>query len=200
MRATLKVQCGRYEGACVHYEPENSRQAWFPSTSEISSFNYTYITELHQQAWFCVQPHGDTPTRAAMYGCWLDGAIAVVFDPNVTHTLAFQNFIDYSMLTVWVDPAWLDETDLYTILSKYSQENLQKRYEYLYAIRKVFRYSENPYLDISYRHLDEIEPYEDALSLSVKAVLNRAKHSMSTRSRRSAARRKEVPGSVATSV
>lgn len=174
LRANLRLQCGQHEDVCLHYEPNNSRQAWFPSTQEISSFNYTHIQELHQQAWFCVQPHGDTPTRAAMYGCWLDGAIVVVFDPNVTHTLAFQDYIDYSMLSIYVDPAWLEQMDLYSILSTYTQKDLHRRYEYLYAVRKVFRYSENPYLDLKQTNLDSIESNEDATSLAVKSVLRRA--------------------------
>jgi hypothetical protein len=67
------------------------------------------VVAAHARAWFCVQPHGDTPTHVALADCLATGlALPCVFDEYLFDMLPFADVLPYRAFIAYVPPedAW----------------------------------------------------------------------------------------------
>ena len=87
LRVALAKECRAAPGEC-----------WFlPFTS------FAEVLDMYRAAWFCAQPHGDTPTRSALLDCLASGlAVPAVFDEYLFDMLPFADVLDYRSMLVYV--------------------------------------------------------------------------------------------------
>jgi len=67
------------------------------------------MVAAHAAAWFCVQPHGDTPTHLGLADCLATGlAVPCVFDEYLFDMLPFADVLPYRAFMAYVPPedAW----------------------------------------------------------------------------------------------
>jgi len=67
------------------------------------------VVAAHAAAWFCVQPHGDTPTHVGLADCLAAGlAVPCVFDDYLFDMLPFADVLPYRAFMAYVpaEDAW----------------------------------------------------------------------------------------------
>ncbi|KAK9822431.1 hypothetical protein WJX74_006996 [Apatococcus lobatus] len=142
-----------------------------PSSESRTSFAYNGIQQASGESWFCIQPSGDTPTRAATFDCLMAGAIPVFFDPLIIELLPFGDKIPWRDIVV-VEPEYNRAETTLEALTKIPLDARLKRLRLLHNAQTILQYSINPdHRQIQFRTRHEQTPQDDAFTSSLKAVL-----------------------------
>ena len=89
LRELVAQQCQEAPGEC-----------WYMGYSSFGE-----VIDSYRRAWFCVHPHGDTPTRSALLDCLASGlAVPAVFDEHLMTLLPFADVVDFGSMLAYVPP------------------------------------------------------------------------------------------------
>ena len=160
LRRNISEQCNASPGECLFLKYSN---------------NFMVVIESYQKAWFCVQPHGDTPTRSSLADCIASGlALPCVFDPYLFDMLPFADVVNYRNFMVYVpaDAVMLPGASIVKYLGEYSNETLASMLVSLQRVSHVFQYAVQPnHLLVRWDSMYAVHAQDDAFTMSLKAVL-----------------------------
>jgi hypothetical protein len=124
-------------------------------------------------AWFCVQPTGDSPLRRSMFDCIQAGSIPVVFTSEAMEVFPFRDYISPENLMLELQPEVGPK--LFTdVLPAVPMHRKQQYLRYIAEYHQVLQYSLTPQSQlITWDKLGVIEAFDDALTLSLKLLLNK---------------------------
>ncbi len=165
---TLRTQLMNH---CMGSNPRLTKCKFIsPTKGTRTGFNYTSIQQVAGQAWYCLQPPGDTPTRAAIFDCLMAGAIPVFFDPLITELLPFGDKIPWKdIITILPDSG----TNPIEVLSRIPTETRLEQLRRLHDAQPILQYSSDPdHSQIQFGLLDVQMQQDDAFTSTVKAVLH----------------------------
>jgi hypothetical protein len=132
LRKLLRAQCEEKPQLCEHYEPQY--------------FDNTHITMLNRRAIFCLNPPGDSSTRASFYDSLLMGCIPVIFRPNVMY--AYGDLIDYyGTMVVYIDENLIlnGTANIVTQLQAIDVSSISRKQEAIEEYRPILQYSLQDY-------------------------------------------------------
>ncbi|KAK9834600.1 hypothetical protein WJX74_005526 [Apatococcus lobatus] len=135
------------------------------------------VAQLRRQhdSLFCIQPHGDLPTRIAFYDCiGLATTLPVVFDHHMLANLAFSDVVQYRSFAVYLplEQALDASVSVVAELQKLDMSSLVSQLEALRNVSHVMVYASDPqHKLVSFQSRWDITPQDDAFTMSVKAVL-----------------------------
>lgn len=152
LRHTLQAHCDQRPGKC-HFLATGSKNWTVQATAK-----------LYSQAVFCLQPHGDSASRNALYDCCLHGTIPVVFQRD--YPFAFGSMLPWHKMAFFVSEDELKSKNIVDILSEVPQSEVKERRANLLSQRHLLQYS----MDTDYRALDynNLTKYDDAVTVSIK--------------------------------
>ena len=165
LRQQLKKEClasNSWQSDCQHIGP---------GLDSRTGFAYDGIQQAAKESWFCMQPSGDTPTRAATFDCLMAGAIPVFFDPLIYELLPYGDKIPWRDIVVIQLESNRDVTTL-EMLTKMPLDARLKRLRLLHDAQTILQYSINPnHRQIQFSTRDEQSLEDDAFTSMLKAVL-----------------------------
>ena len=136
------------------------------------------IVDSYRRAWFCVQPHGDTPTRSALLDCMASGlAVPCVFDRFLFDLLPFADVIDYRSMMAYIpaDDAMAPGASFLDWLRGYDGAARADMLGRLRAVSQALQYAVQPeHLLVRHDRLGAVDALDDAFTMSFKAVLRHA--------------------------
>ncbi|KAG2500736.1 hypothetical protein HYH03_001500 [Edaphochlamys debaryana] len=126
-----------------------------------------------EQSWFCLQPHGDTPSRKGVYDSLLLGCIPVVFDRYVLDTFPFADVLDPSRLVAYVPRSVVNATNIVDHLNRrYPPKKRQAMLAHILAVKHVFQWSlSSDPRPLRWDALDTASPHDDAFSMLLKRTV-----------------------------
>lgn len=163
-RKQLKDEClaSKWQSECQHIGPTSESR---------TDFAYDRIQQAAQEAWFCIQPSGDTPTRAATFDCIMAGAIPVFFDPLMVELLPFGDKIPWREIVVILQESSQAGTPL-EVLTRMPLDVRLNRLRLLHDAQTILQYSINPdHRQIQFSTRTQQTPQDDAFTSMLKAVL-----------------------------
>lgn len=145
-------------------------ECWYMHYSDFHT-----VIESYQKAWFCVQPHGDTPTRSALADCIAAGlALPCVFDDYMFDMMPFADVVNYRDFMAYVpaDEVMLPGASVLDYLRAFSSDTRASMLAHLQRVSHVFQYAVQPnHLLVRWDSVSAIHARDDAFTMSLKAVL-----------------------------
>ncbi|PSS35914.1 Xyloglucan galactosyltransferase [Actinidia chinensis var. chinensis] len=157
IRGEIIDQCLGARGKCK----------WLDCSLNGNCDNPTYVMEMFQNAKFCLQPRGDTPTRRSTFDSILAGCIPVFFSAETAYTQYMwhlpKNYTKYSVF-IPEDAIKYGTANIENVLSRIQEgEVFAMREEVIRLIPKII--FANP--------MGRLGTFEDAFDIAVKGVLKR---------------------------
>jgi len=138
-----------------------------------TSFSDAEAAGYYRRAVFCLQPHGDTPTRSSFYDAIAWGCINVMFDKKVH--FPFRRCIkDWEHMTYFIPlDAVLGGRDAVDVLKKISPREIEDMQRRIERVRRSMMYSLAPRRDnVRLGNVGMMEDSDDAFSLAIKDALD----------------------------
>lgn len=132
------------------------------------------VEKLFMESEFCLQPPGDSPTRKSVFDSLIAGCIPVVFDPFTTHYQYPWHFPeDHRKYSVYIDQDEVKMSEL-NVMQKLVKIPLKER-------QKMRKYIIDELMPrLVYAHANaKLEKFEDAFTLAVNSLLERAVRKLS---------------------
>ena len=106
--------------------------------------SFAEVIDTYRHSWFCVQPHGDTPTRSALLDCLASGlAVPAVFDEYLADMLPFADVVDFRTILAYVPEEDIMGTggSLLQSLKEYSNDTRMTMLENVQRVAHAFQYA-----------------------------------------------------------
>ena len=143
-----------------------------PGAGSRTSFAQDQIQQTTAEAWFCIQPFGDTPTRAATFDCIMAGAIPVFFDALMIDLLPFADKVPWEDAMVVLPEADHAGASMLQALREVPVEARLKKLAQLHKAHAILQYSVNPdHRQVQFSSRSFQLPQDDAFTSTFKGVL-----------------------------
>ncbi|XP_067669692.1 uncharacterized protein [Haliotis asinina] len=113
-------------------------------TQECSETHLNITVEWMENAVFCLQPHGDSPTRKSFYDSIQSGCIPVIFKFSYQNVVyPFQDVLNYTDFVVSVDAHRIDKykEKIHDILKKIPQNEIERLHKNVVHVARKLQYS-----------------------------------------------------------
>ena len=167
IRKALQAACLLAGSDCVHVSPD------YTGEQAASAALQYYVNASN--AWFCMQPIGDTPTRRSTFDCLLAGSIPVFLDQSSMDHFPWSDLLNASEL-ILVHPGVMVADIFSHWLPAVPLKERQARLKKIAQVAHVFQYSLTPHSGlIRWDNIDVLEKWDDAFTFSMKALLRNLK-------------------------
>ncbi|GLC70996.1 hypothetical protein PLESTF_001059200 [Pleodorina starrii] len=134
------------------------------------------LAEAMERSWFCLQPHGDTPTRKSVYDGLMVTCIPVVFDQVVLDSFPFREVYDPSKIVVLAPRAGIENgtSNIVDYLeANYPLERRLQMVAEILRVRHIYQWSQHP--DPRAASWDTLHTFtrrDDALTMAIKRAVH----------------------------
>ncbi len=173
LREALRAQCAARPGQCRFTERVTEEKGVLGGSARA----VVAALAVTGRAWFCLQPHGDTPSRQGWYDCLGMGAIPVLFDAAQLEMFPFQHALNPAEFTAFV-PRALTLSEGFNVVdylgARYPVRQRRRMLERLHAVQHGLLYAEAPLAAASLRFgdgLGRLADTDDAFTMALKTLV-----------------------------
>lgn len=168
IRQQLWEACSIAQESCTHISPDTAKDG------EVNEQTAEWAEGFFQQAsqaWYCMQPAGDTPTRRSTFDCLLAGSIPVLFDLESLQHFPWADVIEPASLALLVNES--DINILFSdILPGISHQQRDQMLHRIAEVSHVYQYSLQPSSHrILWSRVGQIEGWDDAFTFAIKSLI-----------------------------
>ncbi len=159
-RAELYDACSSTEEDCQHSFPAQWSSDWAEQFYQNAS-----------QAWFCIQPAGDSATRRSTFDCLLAGSIPVFFQQSSIDRFPWIDMIDPSDMTLLLTDESVHDLFRGTLAAIPLTERCKKLRK-IAQFAHLYQYSLTPHSgSITWANIAHVNGWDDAFTFALKALL-----------------------------